>query len=340
MQNNSFSLPEDFSSRPATMKDADIAVDLINDFSHYHAGVKPATVHNLSNEWQSPGYNLAEDVSLVFNQAGSLVGYADCWDVIDPPVQPWASLFVHPEFEGRGIGKYLLAWLEKRAQKAVSRVKNELRVSLHTSFFSAAKSMKALVEQQDYQLIRHAFRMQIDMDAPPPPPVWPKGIDLKPFDPQKDLEMVYTGDDQAFRDHFGYVEPADHQSAMEDFAHYMTGKDSYDPSLWFLAMDGEQLAGFSVCNRWARDDRECGYVSSLGVLRPWRRRGLGLALLRHSFREFYQRGYRKVALGVDAGNLTGALRLYKKAGMYVKRQYDHYEKVLQPGRQISVQSLG
>jgi ribosomal protein S18 acetylase RimI-like enzyme len=80
-------------------------------------------------------------------------------------------------------------------------------------------------------------------------------------------------------------------------------------------------------------------VRSLGVRRPWRKRGIGLALLRHSFNEFYRRGKRKVGLGVDAQNLTGALRLYENAGMHVDQAFDFYEKELRPGTEISLQSL-
>ena len=51
--------------------------------------------------------------------------------------------------------------------------------------------------------------------------------------------------------------------------------------------------------------------------RPWRRRGLGLALLLHSFRDFAARGATRVGLGVDAENTTGAVGLYERAGMHV-----------------------
>ena len=82
-----------------------------------------------------------------------------------------------------------------------------------------------------------------------------------------------------------------------------------------------------------------GWVGTLGVLRPWRKSGLGLALLRHSFNEFYRRGKHKVGLGVDAENLTGALRLYQNAGMHVHQTFDNYEKELRPGVEISTQTL-
>jgi len=75
------------------------------------------------------------------------------------------------------------------------------------------------------------------------------------------------------------------------------------------------------------------------VLRPWRRRGLALALLHHTFGEFYRRGKRRVGLGVDADSLTGALRLYEKAGMHPIRQYASFEKELRPGVELSTQTL-
>jgi mycothiol synthase len=87
------------------------------------------------------------------------------------------------------------------------------------------------------------------------------------------------------------------------------------------------------------EDPEMGWLFGLGVRRPWRRRGLALALLHHCFGELYRRGRRKVSLGVDAQNLTGATRLYERAGMHIQRQHHQYEQELRPGRDLSTQSL-
>jgi len=48
-----------------------------------------------------------------------------------------------------------------------------------------------------------------------------------------------------------------------------------------------------------------------------------------------------VGLGVDAQSLTGATRLYEKAGMHSDpaRQLVLYEKELRPGIEIRTQSL-
>ena len=130
------------------------------------------------------------------------------------------------------------------------------------------------------------------------------------------------------------------EEGFQRFIHIMTEYEGFDPSLWWLAFEGDQLAGICLCRPQSYDDPNMGYVSILGVRRPWRTHGLGLAFLHHSFGEFYRRGKRKVSLGVDAENLTGALRLYEKAGMHVHLQFDTFEKEIRPGREISVQSLG
>ena len=69
----------------------------------------------------------------------------------------------------------------------------------------------------------------------------------------------------------------------------------------------------------------------VGVRRAWRRRGLGLALLRHAFGEYRRRGVRKVGLSVDAESVTGAPRLYERAGMRLQTGYVVYVKEIRPG---------
>jgi ribosomal protein S18 acetylase RimI-like enzyme len=121
--------------------------------------------------------------------------------------------------------------------------------------------------------------------------------------------------------------------------HRVEHDQNFDPSLWFLAMDGDEIAAVALCHPHLGEDPEMGFVDILGVRRPWRRQGLALALLHHAFGEFYRRGRKQVSLGVDSASLTGATRLYEKAGMYVARQLDMYEKELRPGRELGTRSV-
>jgi ribosomal protein S18 acetylase RimI-like enzyme len=101
-----------------------------------------------------------------------------------------------------------------------------------------------------------------------------------------------------------------------------------------VAYAGKEIAGMALNTLWAFDGSDEGYVMTLGVRRPWRKQGLGLALLQHSFGKHYRRGKRRVALHLDASNLTGALRLYERAGMEIHRQSDLLEKEIRPGIEL------
>jgi ribosomal protein S18 acetylase RimI-like enzyme len=92
--------------------------------------------------------------------------------------------------------------------------------------------------------------------------------------------------------------------------------------------DGDELAAYTINSWHFSGDPQFGWIGSLGVRRPWRRRGLATALLLHSFRDFRERGGTRVGLGVDGENTTGAVRLYESVGMHVARRSDIYEQTL------------
>ena len=332
-------LPEGFTVRAARLEDVEEALKLFNRWSHsviHEAEITDASL--IRNEWLSPGFDLAEDIRLVFAPNGEMVGYIEVWTTQKPPVHPWVWARVDPRYEDLGIGTYLLAWGEARVQKILDEVPAELRVAPQVGTYREAKKPQQLFEDLGYRHIRSSYSMRIDMDAPPLAPEWPAGITLRPFNPETDLAAVYRAVDESFSDHYGHVETP-FETGLERFKHFMTGYEGFDPTLWFVAMAGDEIAGVCLCRSQAYDDPESGYINTLGVRRAWRKRGLGLALLRQAFGEFYARGKRKAGLGVDAENLTGALRLYENAGMHVHRAFDRYEKELRPGKEISVQSL-
>ena len=73
-----------------------------------------------------------------------------------------------------------------------------------------------------------------------------------------------------------------------------------------------------------------GYVSSVGVRSPWRRRGVGQVLLSEAFAALRDRGQMRVVVEVDAEDATGARRLYERVGMRVAEEHDWFEKHVAP----------
>ena len=141
---------------------------------------------------------------------------------------------------------------------------------------------------------------------------------MRPCAAGRDERAVFEVSDEAFRDHWGHL-PA----SFEEWEKRKK-RPGFDPDLWFLAVSGAEAVGAAVCE----DRPEVGWVDELAARRAWRRRGLGLALLRHALREFYRRGKRKVALAVDSDSLTGAPSLYQRAGLRADRLYTVYRKEL------------
>jgi len=209
-----------------------------------------------------------------------------------------------------------------------------LRHSLHHEAIAIHRAL----QQEDFTLVRHFLTMGIDLPDTPPVPRWPDGISVRTFVLGQDERATFSVVREAFLDHWGQT-PAPFEEAFEIWRYWMIDDPELDPSLLFLAMDGDEIAGVSLCRLRVSSYPGYGWVGTLGVLRPWRKRGLGLALLQHSFGELYRRGLRHAGLGVDAENLTGALRLYTKAGMHPMRQVDVYEKELRPGVDLTTTQI-
>ena len=182
--------------------------------------------------------------------------------------------------------------------------------------------MRATYEDGGYTLVRHSFQMRIELDGEVAEPQWPDGLVVRNFQPG-DAERVYAAQQDAFADHWDF-----HPQSFEQWRVFTIDRHDFDPSLWWLVEDGDQLVAVAL-NWWhASGDPEFGWVQILGVRPAWRRRGLATALLQQSFRTFRERGATRVGLGVDAENTTGAVGLYERAGMRPIRRNDIYEKRL------------
>jgi ribosomal protein S18 acetylase RimI-like enzyme len=206
-------------------------------------------------------------------------------------------------------------------------------VVLHISANQANQPMYEFLSRNGFQVVRCSYRMRIDFDGQPAKPDIPEGITIRSIANKADERAAYQAAFDSFRDHWGFIEEP-FEAYYQRWIHQLTGDPNYDPSLFFIALDGDEVAGVSLCYPRTEEDAGMAWVGTLGVRRAWRKRGLGSALLLHSFNTFYERGIRRAGLGVDAENLTGALRLYEKAGMRPWRKNATYEMELRPGKDL------
>ena len=241
-----------------------------------------------------------------------------------------ARVAVHPDWRRRGIGAMLVGWLEARAREQLPLAPDDAEVVIAGWAKGASEPERRWAERLGYHWARQFLRMRIDLAEPPPPPLWPPGITVRTFRLGQDEAAIHEALEDAFSDHWGHV-PA----PLDDLV-ARTRKRDFDASLWFMALDGERVVA-TATNSTFPDD--LGWISGLGTVRSHRRRGLARAILLHSFAEFWRRGQRSVALGVDADSLTGATALYESVEMRVDQRFDQFRKVLREGRPVDTREV-
>ncbi|HMZ43653.1 MAG TPA: GNAT family N-acetyltransferase [Anaerolineales bacterium] len=282
------------------------------------------TPEELKNEWQGEGFNLETDAFVVTTHDDRIIGYEEFFNQHEH-YNLRTDGYVHPQFKNLGIGTTLLRRVEARAREEMQLAEPDLRAFLRSTIDSRDAASHELHKAEGYSPKRYHWRMEIKLESAPSPAVFPAGVELRPFIRAEHEVAVWQAQNEAFRDHWG-----SHDVSFEEFTRSRFDDPEFDPSLWAIAWDGNEVAGFSL-NRFRMG---IGWVRTLGVRRPWRKKGLGLALLQYSFGELYKRGKDTIGLGVDASSPTGATRLYQRAGMHIASEFLTYEKELRPGRVV------
>ncbi len=318
----------EYSLRCPTRDDFKYIHALINTYEVSLTGVAETTEADLQVELSAPGFEMTTDSWLVLSAEGQVVGFATVEHVDHARI--FTSVYVHPDHQGRGIGTRLLQVLEQWAQQQIPLAAPDVRVSLCASGLKQNSACQHLLPKHGFQIARSFWRMGIDLSDVPPVPRWPEGIVVRTMNPDE-LHAVYEADQSIFRDHWGYM-----PQSFEDWLHWSARSEAFDATLWFLAMDGNNIVGLALC---ADEKKSGGWVHTLGVSRIWRRKGLAFALLQYAFHEFSVRAIKQVFLNVDAQSLTGATHLYERAGMHIVRERTHYEKELRAGKEPSTQAL-
>jgi GNAT superfamily N-acetyltransferase len=314
-------LPDGYSARPPRRDEAPALVDLMSAIEVETSGKSDITLNDFLGDWE--GIDLETGAILITAPDGSPAAYADMdmrGDVVF-----FIYGYVHPFQRGKGLGTYLIAWGENRARAlAASSAPDDARIVTRLYINEQAGPARALLSELGYAPIRATYTMAIDLERKPPVPQWPEGITIRNFTPGVDDQAAYEAYEEAFADM--WQRP---RGTFEQFSSKLR-RPYFNPKLWFLAMDGDEVAG----TLFSDDIDGKGWIEIVGVRRPWRGRGLALAMLHHSFGAFLSQGVTHIGLSVDAQSPTGAPKIYERAGMSLDQSFILYERELRPGRVV------
>src|SRR5262249_28613362 len=276
--------------RPAGWADLEAAAELLGAQNRVAVGVAGVRAEHLRSEWELPGFALGED-NIVAEEHAQIVGYA--------------TLSPHGELA-------LAAAADALADELLERIVARARVrgdgAITGRVLSEESRLARLAERHPFEVQHETLLMWRPLGASVGVTPHPDGITIRTFR-LEDAEAVHRLLDEAY----GAWDPLYVPVAHADWVGWMTGDPEFEADVWWLGERGGGLVGWAP--RWTS-----GWLKDVAVASSERGRGLGAALITTGLAEFARRGKRRVGLKVDAGNPTGAIRLYERLGFVTERR--------------------
>jgi mycothiol synthase len=270
----------------------------------------------------SPESDLVDGSRVAVDDDGSALGFVA---VFHDPIgrEVTADAYVAPTVDD-SVWDLLLDHARAYATDKVATVDPDeaAKWTLNAGSYMQDERYGSALRRQDFEVVRRFHTMGITFDPTDPPqtPEPPAGVTLTiAGDDEAQWRVAHHIANTAFKDHWSHVE----HSYDHDMAWFRS--NSFDPTQWLIAVVDGEPAGVSLGNDHL-DELNWGYISTLGVLREYRGRGVARFLLQTAFADAYARGRFGMKLGVDSENATGAPALYAAVGMNPVQEIDAWRR--------------
>jgi ribosomal protein S18 acetylase RimI-like enzyme len=277
------------------------------------------TVDRLRKEYENtPGFDPRRDVVLA-QVEGRTVGYGQVrwFQEVDGPFSTAHRVRVVPAWRGKGVARTLMAVIEERAREmAATHAQGPWKMG--TVVAAGEEHLLALMEASGFERERWYLELTRDLSEPIETSPMPEGIEIRSTG-EADQRRVFEAMWEAFRGGYAFREMTE-----KDWTGF-TVSPEFQPQLWVVGWDGDQVAGSVMC--WidevenSKYGRLWGYNDSVAVSEPYRRRGLARALVSQSLVLLRDRGMEFANLGVDTQNPADALGLYEGLGYRVRKKF-------------------
>jgi mycothiol synthase len=257
---------------------------------------------------------------LVVEIGNTMVGFTwlDWWAENDG-----RRLYLHlgwlvPEWRRKGIGHAILHWQENRLRQIASMHQTHQSTGVFLFGGNADEAQianRALLLSEGYQVAFTLVEMICHMPIPPiqVAPL-PDGLQVRPV-AKEHFPAIYAANDEAFQEsRYGYS-----RMSSEDFF-----QNLINTHLWFVAWDGDRVAGLVI----NEINKAGGYTPWVAVRRPWRRLGLGQALMTRSIQCFQERGIKQASIMTVAENPNRSVHLYESVGYRIVKRQPRYRKAM------------
>jgi mycothiol synthase len=287
--------------------DEPLRVDIYNRVHATDEDHVPSTLEETLRWDQHPG--AAHARRFIAELDGVPAGFALA-DVDPDQAEPKGYLggpHVLPELRRKGIGTALVnRVIEDLRERGMKQAESEERDRPETNCFLAALG---------FRVVRVFSFMRRRLDSLPGIPALPPGLRAGREEPTTDvLAAVVAVSNEAFREHYNYSPAA--LPNLEFF--FRACAEEGTPAHIVLARAGNEPVGYLTYGYEPRANAAIGkkraWLWDLGVLKPFRGRGIASALMTSAMQDLGNDGIEETELRVDDTNVTGARRLYEKLG--------------------------
>jgi GNAT superfamily N-acetyltransferase len=292
------SLADGLIARPLTEGDVDLVVTMINACELHDSGRPMWERADLLADSSTDGFDRDHDWVGVFEH-GTPVG----WAMLVYRRSAWAD--VHPDHRGRGIGAWLMGWVQARAKAIgsdrVGQTIDDRRTEVAEMFRAAG-----------YTPRHTSWVLRMDHPQEPPEPELPGGVTIRAYR-KGDEDEALTMFEEAFSEFADRL-----PGSLASWKAVTIEREGFVPDDLILAeRDGRIVGG-----AYLLDPGDEIWVDKFAVHRDHRHQGIARAMLRVAFRRAFDRGYDHT--GVSTDSRTGALTLYERVGMRVVESFTNW----------------
>ena len=229
-----------------------------------------------------------------------------------------------PEWRGKGIRRSMLLFNEQRARKIASEHPGN-QDFLRCWADETEVHWISLLLREHYTPVQYYALMVRPLTEPVPELPLPEGIEIRPVTPEH-YWTIWRAAEETLQDQRGGSDLTDEM--LKEWMETPT----FNPGLWQVAWDTNtsHIAGVVLSSIDQEENRKYNrkraHLGPIGVLRPYRRKGLASALLARSLKALKDFGMTEATLNVDSESPTGAFRLYENVGFSTVKRFATYQK--------------
>jgi mycothiol synthase len=304
---------EKYILRPPTEQDENAVYDLMIRCDMRDVGFADTEKKDILYDWGS--INLAQDAWLALDGQSQLLGYAACL--------PWNEgvrlvICDDPGTENTDLYPGLLDLCEKRTAPIILELNDPKKRGIFTHISDSASYKKKWLEEAGYSIKKFIFNMHRDLTGILPEPELREGLSIRTAVTGQDERTIHALVQEAFDWHEREAQP------FEEWKEFLMRPEIYNEKLWFLTIKESEIIGACLCFQFS----EMGWIRQLAVKKPYRKLGIGRALLQCAFQAFQALGMKKAGLAVESAN-PNAIHFYQTAGMVKAVQLNEYVKTIQ-----------